>query len=84
MDGNFSDVQRLLKNGQKSDSFTPHFEHPFKSTTPRMDLHKCMEFKELKQFNPIGSNKSFTKPNCNLCLEECLTILKKLYYKLIT
>ena len=25
MDGHFSNVQRLLKNGQKSDSFAAHF-----------------------------------------------------------
>ena len=25
MDGHFSDLQRLLKNGQKSDSFSAHF-----------------------------------------------------------
>ena len=26
----------------------------------------------------IGGMKKFTKPNCNLCMEERLTILKKL------
>ena len=33
IDDYFSGIQRLLKNGQKSDSFTDHFEQHFKSTT---------------------------------------------------
>ena len=36
-----------------------------------------MTFKVVKQINPIGEMKSFTKPNFNLCMEELLTILKK-------
>ena len=45
MDGHFSDLQRLLKNGQKSDSFAAHFVQHFNSTTSRTELHKCMTFK---------------------------------------
>ena len=30
MDGRFYDLQRLLKNGQKSDSFAAHFVQHFK------------------------------------------------------
>ena len=33
MDVHFSDLQRLLKNGQKSDSFAAHFVQHFHSTT---------------------------------------------------
>ena len=33
MDGRFSDLLRLLKNGKKSDSFAAHFEQHFNSTT---------------------------------------------------
>ena len=76
MDGPFSDLQRLLKNGQKSDSFAAHFVQHFNSTTPRTELRKGMTFKVLKQINPIGAMKTFTKPNCNLCMQERLTILK--------
>ena len=66
MDGHLSDVKRLLKNGQKSDSFAAHFVQHFNSTTSRTELRKCMTLKVLKQLNPIGSMKTFTKPNCNL------------------
>ena len=45
MEGHFSDLLRLLKNGQKSDSFAAHFEQHFNSTTTRIDLRKCMVFK---------------------------------------
>ena len=78
MDGHFSDLLRLFKNGQKSDSFAAHFAQHFNTTTPRTDLRKYMTFKVLKQLNPIGEMKTFTKPNCNLCMEERLTILKNL------
>ena len=43
-----------------------------------------MTFKVVKQLNPIGAMKTFTKPNCNLCMEEHLTILKKLREKRVT
>ena len=84
MDGHFYDLQRLLKKGQKSDSFAAHFVQHFINTTSRTDLRKCMTFKVLKQLNPIGAMKIFTKPNCNLCMQERLTILKKLRDKRVT
>ena len=84
MDDHFSDLLRLLKNGQKSDSFAAHFEHHFNTTTSRTDLRKYMTFKVLKQLNPIGAMKTFTKRNCNLYMEERLTILKKLHDKRVT
>ena len=43
-----------------------------------------MKFKVVKQINPIGEMKIFTKPNFNLCVEESLTILKKLCDKRVT
>ena len=69
MNGHFSDLQRLLKNGQKSDSFAAHFGQHFNNITSRTDLRKCMTFKVLKQLNPIGAMKKLTKPNCNLCMQ---------------
>ena len=84
MDGYFSDLQRLLKNGQKSDSFAAHFVQQFNSTTSRTELRKCMTFKVLNQLNPIGAMKTFTKPNCNLCMQERLTILKMISDKRVT
>ena len=50
MDGHSSDLQRLLKNGQKSDSFSAN-------TTSRTDLRKCMTSKVIQQLNPIGMMK---------------------------
>ena len=78
MDGNFYDLLRLLKNGQKPDSFATHFEQHFNSTMSHTDLRMCMDFKVVNQINTIGATKTFTKPNCNLWMEELLTILKKL------
>ena len=68
MDVHFSDLQRLLKNGQKPDSFAAHFVQHFNNTTSRTDLRKFMTFKVINQLNPIGAMKKFTKPNCNLCM----------------
>ena len=84
MDGHFSILLRLLKNGQKSDSFSEHFKQHFNTTTPRIDLRKYMTFKVVKQLNLIGAMKTFTKSNCNLCMEEHLTILKRIRYKRVT
>ena len=84
MYGHLSDLQRLLKNGQKSDSFAAHFVQHFNNTRSRTYLRKCMTFKVLKYLNPIGAMKTFTKPNCNLCMEVRLTILKKLRDKRVT
>ena len=84
MDGHFSGLLRLLNNGHKSDSFAVQFEQHFNTTTSRKDLRKYMMFKVVKQLNHIGAMKTFTKPNCNLCMEERLTILKKLRDKRVT
>ena len=37
MDGHFSDLLCLLKNGQKSDSFAAHFKQHFNTTTSCTD-----------------------------------------------
>ena len=84
MGGCFSDILRLLKKGQKSDSFAAHFEQYFNASTSRTDIRKYMTSKVVKQLNPIGTMETFTKPNCNLCMEEHLTILKNLRDKRVT
>ena len=43
-----------------------------------------MEFKLVKQLNPIVAMETFTKPNFNLCMEERLTIIKNLHDKCVT
>ena len=52
-DSYFFNVQRLLENGQKSDSFTAHFEQQFKPTTSHMELREFMTFKVVNQISPI-------------------------------
>ena len=84
MGGYSSDLLRLLKNGQKTDSFAAHFEQHFNATTSCTDLRKYIIFKVVTQLNPIGAMKTFTKPNCNLCMEERLTILKNIRDKHVT
>ena len=78
MDGHFSDLLCLFKNRQKSDSFAAHFEHHFNTTTSITYLRNYMTFKVVKQLNLFGAMKTFTKPNCNICMQERLTILKKI------
>ena len=77
IDGHFSDLLRLIKNRQKSDSFAAHFKQHFNANTSRTDICKYMTFKVVKELNPVGSMKIFTKPNFNLCVEERLRILKR-------
>ena len=84
MDDNFPDLLRLLKNGKKPNSFATHFEQHFNTTTSRTELHKYMMCKLVKQLNPIGAMKTFTRPICNLCMQEHLTTLKKLREKRVT
>ena len=66
MDGNFSDVQHILKNGQKLDSLSAHYGQHFKSTTSQNDFRKRTAFKLVKKSNPIKAMESFTKPNYNI------------------
>ena len=66
----------ILKNRQISDSFSANFRQHFKATTSRKDLRKYMMFKVVNRLKPISAMKTFTKPNCKLCMEERLTILK--------
>ena len=62
MDGNFSDLLRFLKNGQKSDSFAAYLDHHFNSATSCTDLRNYMTFKVVNQLNPIVSMKILQNP----------------------
>ena len=75
MDGHFSNLLRLLKNGQKPYSFAAHFKNNFNATTSHKDLFKYMTFKEVNQIN---------LPSCNLYTEERLTTLKNIRDKCVT
>ena len=61
MDGHFSNLQRVLKNGQTLDSFAAHFEQHFNTLTSRTYLRKYMTFKAVKEKNLIGAMKKFTE-----------------------
>ena len=84
MDGHFSDLLRLRKSGHRSDSFLAYFKQDFSTTMSRTNVRKYMMLKVVKQLNPIGAMKTFMEPNCNLCMEECLTILKNIFGKRVT
>ena len=81
MDGHLSNLLHLLKNGQKWYLFAAHLEQNFNTTKARTYLHKHMMFKVVNQINPIGKMKTFTKPNCKICMEKHLRILKNVRNK---
>ena len=58
MDGHFSDILRLLNNGQKQYSFAAHFQQHCNSTSSRIYLRKYMEFKVVHHLNPNGAMKN--------------------------
>ena len=76
MDSHLSNILRLLQNGKIYYSFSAHLDQHFNTTMSRTYLWKYMTFKVVKQLNPIGAMKTFTKPNFNLCMEERLAFLK--------
>ena len=84
MDGHFSDLQRPLKNRQKSDSFVAHLIQHLITNMACTDLRKYMAFKVVKQLVMIGMIETFTRSNCNPCMQERLMILKKLCDKRVT
>ena len=55
-----------------------------RKTTSHTDIRKYMTFKVVNELKAIGAMKIFKKPNFNLCMEELLTILKKLHDKCVT
>ena len=57
MDGHFSDVQFILKNGTMY-SFSSHYKLHFKPNMPCTDLHKYIKFKVVKHINPILAMKN--------------------------
>ena len=78
MDGHFSDTLRILNNGKNKTHLLPTLNR----TLPLIrHVHICVI---IRQLNLIGAMKTFTKPNCNLCMEERLTILKKLHDRSVT
>ena len=84
IDIHFSDRLRLIKNGQISYSFGTHYYQHFNATTSRTYIRKYITLKVVKQLNPFGAVKTFTKPNFNIYVEEFSAILKKICDKQIT
>ena len=83
MDGHLSDLLCLLNNGRKSYSIAANLGQHFNNIMSRTYIHKYMTFRVLKQINLIGTMKTFTKPNFNICMEKRLTIPKNLRDKRI-
>ena len=79
-----SPISNVYSITKKSDSFAAQFEQHFRITMSHTDIRKYMTFKLVNQLNPIGAMNTFTKTNCNLCMEERLTILKKICDKRVT
>ena len=77
LDSHLSNLLRLLKNGQKSDSLDAYIKRHLNATTSHIYIRKYVTFKVVKQLNLIGAMKTFTKTNCKLCMEVRLTILNK-------
>ena len=63
MDSHFSDVQRILINGQKPDLLAARYKQHFKSNMTCTDLHRCMTSKVFKHIKTIGAIKSSKKSN---------------------
>ena len=76
MEVRLNDLLRLLKNGQKSDSFVGHLEHHFNATMSHTYLRKHMTFKEVKHLNLLGAMEKFTTQDSNVCMEKPLKYLK--------
>ena len=57
-DGHFYDLQRLLKNRQKADSFDAHSVQHCNTTMSHNDLRKYMKSIVVKQLKPIGTMKN--------------------------
>ena len=76
MDARLFDVQHNLYNKQKTEFVEAHYHQYFKITTPHSYVRNCIAFNVVKHLTPIGSIKSFTKFNCNLCMVKRIKILK--------
>ena len=69
IDGQFSDVQHLLKNGQKSDSFSAHYRKRHKYTTSETDTSKFIMLEVVNQLNMNDTLKTFTKLKYSPCIK---------------
>ena len=80
MGGQYTDVLRLFKNNQNSDTFTKHFASTITNKpnpTPKF-LRTQMNFSILWQGNPVSVQKTFGTKNCILCMKERHHILNGL------
>ena len=75
MDGHFSDILCLLKNGQKSYSFADHFEQHFNTIMSRTYLRKYMTFKVVD----VGDQRN-DRPLFFLCL-VCVTYINSVTHQ---
>ena len=78
MAGHYSDVQRLIQKGKRSDSFATHFAALFEpgSKPSPSQMREKMTFSVLWKGNPISVQKTFGTKNCLLCMKERTQIIK--------
>jgi len=78
MQQHFNEVQKLVKLGEKSDSYAKHFTTQFYDTNPSPTNQRGgMTCSIIWQGNPISAVKTFATKNCALCARERLAILKQ-------
>ena len=80
----FLQCPKYFFNDNKLYSSAAHCEQHLKYSTSRTCILNYMRIKVVKRINHIGTMKTFTKPNYSLCMEEPLTIPKRLHGKHIT
>ena len=78
MKGHFQDVQYLIRNNKKADSFASHFAQFFKSEPKPADLREIMNVEILSLLNPFSCVKQFQQPSCRLCMVERITIITEM------
>jgi len=78
MQQHFNEVQKLVKLGEKSDSYAKHFATQFYDTNPSPTNQRGgITCSIIWQGNPISVVKTFAIKNCALCAKERLAILKQ-------
>jgi len=80
----FNEVQKLVKLGEKSDSYAKHFATQFHDTNPSpINQRGGITCNIIWQGNPISAVKTFTTKNCSLCAKERIAILKVVHHDIV-
>jgi len=78
MQQHFNEVQKLVKLGEKSDSYAKHFATQFHDANPSpANQRGGITCSIIRQGNPISVVKTSATKNCALCAKERIAILKQ-------